>query len=77
MLVCLLLARSMDLITTYMVTPDLRLEVNPLVRWLGWRWWIVVNVLVCLWVSSSRPVACIIIIGSVLVAGWNYLLIEK
>lgn len=45
--VALVLARAFDLWTTWRVTPDLQLEANPLIRWVGWRWTIVLNVIAC------------------------------
>lgn len=39
--------RTADLWLTYCITPDLKAELNPIVRWLGWRWNIVINLLLC------------------------------
>jgi hypothetical protein len=69
---CLLLARSLDFLTTYMVTPDLKREWNPVIRWLGWRWSILANIIACWIFSAARVPSLLIIIGSVLVAAWNY-----
>ena len=35
----MLAASGADLLSTFMVTPDLSLEGNPLVAWLGGGWW--------------------------------------
>lgn len=39
--------RTADLYLTWRITPDLKSELNPIVRWLGWRWNIIVNLALC------------------------------
>lgn len=41
------LFRAADLYLTWRITPDLKAELNPIVRWLGWRWNISVNIILC------------------------------
>jgi hypothetical protein len=51
------LCRCADLWTTYLCSPDLKRELNPLWRWLGWRWTIAVNVVLCpvaAWVYPTK-----------------------
>ncbi len=43
----ILLGRLGDIISTWLITPKLDLEANPIVRWLGWRF-AVATVLLCL-----------------------------
>lgn len=38
-------ARAMDMRTTRMATPDLKLETNTLMKWIGWKGIIIVNVI--------------------------------
>jgi hypothetical protein len=68
----LVFARGMDFLSTWIATPNLVLEANPLAKKLGWRWGIVVNLAICagfaLWVLA----AVIISTTSVLVAARNF-----
>ena len=50
------LCRASDLLSTWLVTPDLRGEINPLIRWCGWRWSITLNIAACL-LSTVLPAA--------------------
>jgi hypothetical protein len=43
----LLLARGMDFLSTWVATPHLVLEANPIAKRLGWKWGIPVNLAVC------------------------------
>jgi hypothetical protein len=72
LLAALLLGRSMDFLSTWMATPTLALEANPLAKRLGWRWGTVVNVLVCLGFACWPLPAIMIATTSVLVAGRNF-----
>lgn len=73
MMVCLLaFARGADFLSTWLATPNLVLEGNPLAKRLGWTWGIVVNVglivALALWPVSAIVVAT----ASVLVAARNF-----
>ena len=46
-LTLLAFARSMDFLSTWIATPNLALEANPLARKLGWKGGIALNVVVC------------------------------
>jgi hypothetical protein len=68
----LLLARGADFLSTWIATPHLVLEGNPIARHLGWKWGGAINVLVCL-VFASWPLAAIMIATtSLLVAARNF-----
>jgi hypothetical protein len=47
LLLLVVICRGADLVTTFLITPDLRWERNPLIRRLGWRWTLVLNVIAC------------------------------
>lgn len=70
--------RAGDLYLTWRITPDLRFELNPIVRWMGWRWNIVVNVAIC---SIAPLMGWYFILGgcfvSVLAIAWNFRVILK
>ena len=57
----LLFARGMDFLSTWIATPNLVLEANPLARKLGWRMGLAVNAIVCavfaLWALPAIVVA--------------------
>jgi hypothetical protein len=65
-------ARGADFLSTWIATPNLVLEANPIAKKLGWKAGIIVNVLLCfgfaLW-----PLPCIVIsTTSLLVAARNF-----
>ena len=71
-LVLLLFARGMDFLSTWIATPNLTLEANPLVRKLGWGGGSVLNVVLC-FVFAAWPLPAIVIItSSLLVAARNF-----
>src|SRR5512141_2208201 len=68
----LLFGRGMDFLSTWVATPNLVLEANPIARRLRWRWGIPVNILLC-GAFALMPLAAIIITTtSVLVASRNF-----
>ncbi len=46
-LALLLLCRGMDILSTWVATPNLVLEGNPIAKKLGWRWGIPLNLVIC------------------------------
>jgi hypothetical protein len=71
-LLLLFAARSMDFLSTWVATPHLVLEGNPIAKKLGWRWGIPLNVAVC-FVLAFWPVAAIVVsTTSLLVAARNF-----
>jgi hypothetical protein len=72
-LLCLLFfARGMDILSTRVATPNLVLEANPIVRVLGWKWGILLNIVFCLVAAISPWAAIIICTLSILVAARNF-----
>ncbi len=67
-----LLARGADFLSTWVATPRLVLEANPLARALGWRWGAVVNVGLAGCVALWPLPAIIVTTASVLVAARNF-----
>ena len=39
--------RALDILSTLYVTPTLEEELNPIVKRTGWKWWILLNIVVC------------------------------
>ena len=72
MLALLLFARSMDFLSTWVATPNLVLEGNPLAKRLGWRWGIPLNLALCLGLAVWPLPAIVISTTSVLVAARNF-----
>lgn len=68
----LVFSRGMDFLSTWIATPHLVLEGNPIAKWLGWKWGALVNVALvgslALWPLS----AIIVSTASVLVAARNF-----
>ncbi len=71
-LALLLFARGMDFLSTWIATPRMVLEGNPVAKWLGWKWGGLVNLGVCM-IAARYPLASIIIgTTSLLVAARNF-----
>jgi hypothetical protein len=68
----LVFSRGTDFLSTWVATPHLVLEGNPIAKWLGWKWGAVVNAILvaslALWPLSAIVVAT----ASVLVAARNF-----
>ena len=72
MLGLLAFARGMDFLSTWIATPNLVLEGNPLAKKLGWKWGILVNIVLCFAFAFSPLPAIVISTTSVLVAARNF-----
>ena len=72
MVLVLAFARSMDFISTWVATPNLVLEGNPIAKRLGWRWGILLNLVICFGMSFWLTTAIAISTMSVLVAARNF-----
>jgi hypothetical protein len=68
----LLLARGMDILSTWVATPNLVLEGNPIAKKLGWRWGLPINLALCLSLAVWPLPAIVISTASVLVAARNF-----
>ena len=72
MVLLLAFGRGMDFLSTWIATPNLVLEGNPVAKFLGWRWGALLNVAICFgmafWPATAIAVATI----SVLVAARNF-----
>jgi len=67
-----LAGRSADLVSTFIATPNLALEGNPLARRLGWRWGIPINVAASLGIGCLPGLAIAVTTTSALVAARNF-----
>ena len=67
-----LFARGADLLSTLFVTPDLRHESNPVFRRVGWKWGVVLNILLCFAAATSLNATVIIAVASILTALTNF-----
>src|SRR6516165_2985903 len=72
MLLLLLVSRGMDFLSTWVATPNLVLEGNPIAKKLGWRWGAVVNVIICVGMALWPATAIAVSTMSVLVASRNF-----
>ncbi|NBR85864.1 MAG: hypothetical protein EBY09_11375 [Verrucomicrobia bacterium] len=68
----LVFARGMDFLSTWFATPTLVLEANPLAKWLGWKWGIACNLLLCLATAHWPLAGLILVTTSLLVAARNF-----
>jgi hypothetical protein len=72
MLALLAFARGMDFLSTWVATPNLVLEGNPLAKKLGWKMGGVINGVLCIVFAFWPLTAIIIITAGVLVAAHNF-----
>src|SRR6516225_6694840 len=72
MMFLLAFARGMDFLSTWVATPNLVLEGNPIAKKLGWRWGAVVNVIICVGMALWPATAIAVSTMSVLVASRNF-----
>jgi hypothetical protein len=72
MLALVFFARGMDFLSTRVATPNLVLEGNPVAKFLGWKWGILLNVVVCVGVAHWPLPAIVISTTSVMVAARNF-----
>jgi hypothetical protein len=72
LLLLLLVARGMDFLSTWLATPNMVLEGNPIAKKLGWRWGIPVNLGMCFLFAYWPLPAIVISTTSVLVAARNF-----
>ena len=72
MLAILVFARGTDFLSTWVATPHLVLEGNPIAKWLGWKWGAVVNVILVTSLAMWPLSAIVVSTASVLVAARNF-----
>lgn len=68
----LVFSRGADFLSTWIATPNLVLEANPLAKKMGWKWGIVINIILCIIFSFWLLPALVVITTSVLVAARNF-----
>ena len=68
----LLFARGMDLFSTWVATPNLVLEGNPLAKKLGWKGGAAANLALCFGFAFWKVAAIIVITAGLLVAAHNF-----
>jgi hypothetical protein len=71
-LALLLFSRGMDFLSTWVATPHLVLEGNPIAKRLGWTWGGLVNAALCVGFACAPLPAIIISTTSLLVAARNF-----
>jgi hypothetical protein len=72
LLLLLIVARGMDFLSTWIATPNMVLEGNPLAKKLGWKWGIPINIAMCFGFAFWPLPAIVISTTSVLVAARNF-----
>ncbi len=71
-LALLMVARGMDFLSTWIATPNLVLEANPIAKKLGWKLGVVINVVLCATFALWPLPAIVIATTSILVAARNF-----
>jgi hypothetical protein len=72
MFLLLIVARGMDFLSTWVATPNLVLEGNPIAKKLGWKWGIPLNLALCFGLAFWSLPAIVICTTSALVAARNF-----
>jgi hypothetical protein len=65
-------ARGMDFLSTWVATPHLVLEGNPIAKWLGWKWGAAVNLVLVASLALWPLSAIVVSTASALVAARNF-----
>ncbi len=68
----LIFSRGADFLSTWIATPSLALEGNPLAKKLGWRWGLLLNAVLVLVLALWPLSAIVVATASVLVAARNF-----
>jgi hypothetical protein len=68
----LLFSRGADFLSTWIASPNLVLEGNPLAKKLGWTWGMLLNAVLCVWLARLPLPAVILCTMSVLLASRNF-----
>ncbi|MFO1476688.1 MAG: hypothetical protein U1F98_08560 [Verrucomicrobiota bacterium] len=68
----LVFSRGMDFLSTWVATPNLVLEGNPIAKKLGWKWGILLNAAVCFGLAFWKAPAIAVSTTSLLVAARNF-----
>jgi hypothetical protein len=71
-LACMAVGRALDFLSTWVATPNLVLEANPIARKMGWRVGITINIVLCVAFALWPLPAVVITTTSVLVAARNF-----
>ena len=71
-LALLMFSRGMDFLSTWIATPNLALEGNPLAKKLGWKWGVPLNFAICLALPLWPLSAIVVATASVLFAARNF-----
>jgi len=71
-LALLVFSRGMDFLSTWVATPHMVLEGNPIAKRLGWKWGGAANAVLCLGFACAPLPAIIISTTSLLVAARNF-----
>lgn len=72
MFLLMLFSRGMDFLSTWVATPHMVLEGNPIAKKLGWKWGIAVNLALCFLFGFWPLPAMVISTTSLLVAARNF-----
>lgn len=72
MLALLVFGRGMDFLSTWIATPNLALEGNPIAKKLGWKWGLLLNVVLVFGLAFWPLSAIVVATASVLVAARNF-----
>jgi small-conductance mechanosensitive channel len=72
MLALLVFGRGMDFLSTWIATPNLTLEGNPIAKKLGWKWGLLLNAVLVIALALWPLSAIVVATASVLVAARNF-----
>lgn len=76
-LIALALSRFLDIASTWNVSPDLKLEKNPIMRRMGWKGIIIINIPLCLIGATCVSFTVIMAVSSLIAAAFNYRLKKR
>jgi hypothetical protein len=68
----LFFARGMDFLSTWIATPNLVHEANPIAKRLGWKWGALLNLAICVLLAAWPLPSVVLVTTSLLVAARNF-----
>jgi len=64
--------RFLDMFSTWLASPSMTAELNPIVRKLGWNGWLWANIAICTIAALHNDFFLALTFLSCIAAGWNF-----